>query len=50
VAATKVKTKRVRDSFTIPKTEYAVLTALKDRALSLTRQVKKSELLRARRS
>ncbi len=37
----------MRDSFTIPKTEYAVLTALKDRALSLTRDVKKSELLRA---
>ena len=47
VATPKSKTKLVRDSFTIPKTEYAVLTALKDRALSLTRQVKKSELLRA---
>lgn len=47
VAAAKIKNKLVRDSFTIPKTEYAVLTALKDRALSLTRHVKKSELLRA---
>ena len=46
-AAPKSKNKLVRDSFTIPKAEYAVLTALKDRALSLTRQVKKSELLRA---
>ena len=46
-AAPKIKNKLVRDSFTIPKAEYAVLTALKDRALSLTRQVKKSELLRA---
>jgi hypothetical protein len=46
-AAPKIKNKLVRDSFTIPKTEYAVLTALKDRALSLTRGVKKSELLRA---
>ncbi len=46
-AAPKIKNKLVRDSFTIPKTEYAVLTALKDRALSLTRDVKKSELLRA---
>lgn len=47
VAASMIKNKLIRDSFTIPKTEYAVLTALKDRALSLTRQVKKSELLRA---
>ena len=47
VATPKAKNKLIRDSFTIPKAEYAVLTALKDRALSLTRQVKKSELLRA---
>ena len=43
----KAKAKLVRDSFTIPKTEYAVLEALKDRGLSLARPVKKSELLRA---
>ncbi len=41
------KAKLVRDSFTFPKTEYAVLDALKERGLSLARQVKKSELVRA---
>jgi hypothetical protein len=46
-SAPKTKTKLVRDSFTIPKTEYAVLEALKERGLSLARSVKKSELLRA---
>jgi hypothetical protein len=45
--APKAKTKLVRDSFTIPKAEYAVLEALKQRGLSLARSVKKSELLRA---
>jgi hypothetical protein len=45
--APKVKTKLVRDSFTIPKSEYAALESLKDRGLSLARTVKKSELLRA---
>jgi hypothetical protein len=39
--------KLVRDSFTIPKTEYSVLEGLKVRAANLTRPVKKSELLRA---
>jgi len=43
----KVKHKLVRDSFTIPKSEYAVLEALKHRAANLKRPVKKSELLRA---
>jgi len=57
LAATKVETaappqktkkpKLVRDSFTIPKTEYGVLDELKQRAAKLTRPVKKSELLRA---
>lgn len=45
-----VKTKKpklVRDSFTIPKTEYVVLDDLKQRAAKLARSVKKSELLRA---
>jgi hypothetical protein len=45
-----VKTKApkpMRDSFTIPKTEYAVLGELKERAANLTHSVKKSELLRA---
>ena len=41
------KPKLVRDSFTIPKLEYLVLEALKQRAGKLTRSVKKSELLRA---
>ena len=41
------KPKLVRDSFTIPKTEYLVLDDLKLRANQLTRPVKKSELLRA---
>ena len=43
----KAKPKLVRDSFTIPKSEYAVLEGLKQRAASLTRPAKKSELLRA---
>jgi hypothetical protein len=41
------KPKLVRDSFTIPKIEYVVLEALKQRATKLNRSVKKSELLRA---
>lgn len=41
------KAKLVRDSFTIPKTEYVVLDELKQRAAKLTRPAKKSELLRA---
>lgn len=41
------KPKLVRDSFTIPKDEYAVLGTLKDRATALAHPVKKSELLRA---
>lgn len=41
------KPKLVRDSFTIPKDEYAVLDALKQRAAKLGRPAKKSEVLRA---
>lgn len=41
------KQKLVRDSFTIPKSEYAVLEGLKHRGAGLRRPVKKSELLRA---
>lgn len=41
------KHKLVRDSFTIPKGEYAVLDELKQRAARLTRPAKKSEILRA---
>jgi hypothetical protein len=44
---TKPKHKLVRDSFTIPKVEYAVLGGLKQRALRLAHPAKKSELLRA---
>jgi hypothetical protein len=41
------KPKLVRDSFTIPKDEYAVLEMLKERAAKLGRPTKKSEVLRA---
>lgn len=41
------KPKLVRDSFTIPKVEYAVLDELKQRAAKLGRPMKKSEVLRA---
>jgi hypothetical protein len=41
------KPKLVRDSFTIPKPEYAAIDALKARAATSGRTVKKSELLRA---
>lgn len=41
------KPKLVRDSFTIPKTEFAAIDALKTRAIALGTSVKKSELLRA---
>jgi len=41
------KPKLVRDSFTIPKEEYAVLETLKQRAGQLSQPTKKSEMLRA---
>ena len=41
------KTKMVRDSFTIPKPEYDIITSLKQRAGELGNAVKKSELIRA---
>jgi len=46
-AAKAKKPKLVRDSFTIPKTEYAAIESLKKRAAPLGRAPKKSELLRA---
>jgi hypothetical protein len=47
-AETKVKKpKLVRDSFTMPKPEYAAIDELKQRAAKLGHPVKKSELLRA---
>lgn len=41
------KVKVVRDSFTIPKTEYAQMASLKKRAMGLGLETKKSELIRA---
>ncbi len=41
------KLKMARDSFTMPKDEYAQLKVLKTRLAELDRPVKKSELLRA---
>ncbi len=41
------KPKLVRDSFTMPKQEYAAIETLKARALTAGVAVKKSELLRA---
>lgn len=41
------KAKLVRDSFTIPKTEFAVIEELKQRAVRLALPTKKSELIRA---
>ncbi len=42
-----VRAKLVRDSFTMPKSEYAMLAELKLRAAKLGRPIKKGELLRA---
>ena len=41
------KAKLVRDSFTIPKSEYEVIHTLKTRSQKMGHAVKKSELLRA---
>ena len=41
------KDKLIRDSFTIPKAEYAVIDELKQRSIRLARPAKRSELLRA---
>ena len=41
------KVKVVRDSFTIPKSEYANIAEMKKRALTLGIEIKKSELIRA---
>jgi len=41
------KVKVIRDSFTIPKSEFEQIDALKKRSLSMGVSVKKSELLRA---
>ena len=42
-----VKAKLVRDSFTMPVADYALIDALKQRALKAAHPAKKSELLRA---
>ena len=41
------KAKPVRDSFTFPASDYALLAELKQRALKAGHEIKKSELLRA---
>lgn len=41
------KVKVVRDSFTIPKTEYTQIAVMKKRAMDLGLEIKKSELIRA---
>jgi hypothetical protein len=41
------KHKLVRDSFTLPKGEYAAIDAIKQRALNMAMAVKKSEVVRA---
>jgi hypothetical protein len=47
VATKPAKVKMERDSFTMPKDEYAQIGALKDRLAKLGQPAKKSELLRA---
>ena len=41
------RVKLIRDSFTMPKPDFELIGSLKQRALALGREVKKSELLRA---
>ena len=43
----KLRQKPVRDSFTMPATDFALIAILKARALVARRETKKSELLRA---
>jgi hypothetical protein len=43
----KVKQKLVRDGFTMPANDFALIDTLKDRLLNARRPTKKSELLRA---
>ena len=46
-AAKARKEKLVRDSFTMPEGEFKLIAAVKQRAMSFQREVKKSEVLRA---
>lgn len=41
------KAKMIRDSFTFPESDYALIAQLKQRAIGLGQEIKKSELLRA---
>lgn len=43
----KAKAKLVRDSFTMPQSDFALIAVLKERAIGFRRPTKKSELLRA---
>lgn len=43
----KLRSKPVRDSFTMPEADFALIATLKARALAARRETKKSELLRA---
>ena len=43
----KAKEKLVRDSFTMPRSDFDLIALLKERALTFKRPTKKSELLRA---
>jgi hypothetical protein len=43
----RIKEKLVRDSFTMPRADFALIHQLKERALGFRRAIKKSELLRA---
>jgi hypothetical protein len=43
----KVRAKLVRDGFTMPEADFALIAALKTRAVQAGREAKKSELLRA---
>ena len=47
VAKPKAKDKLVRDSFTMPRSDFELIAVLKERALTFKRPTKKSELLRA---
>lgn len=47
VKPAKPKQKLVRDSFTMPSVDFALIDHLKDRAIGFKRPAKKSELLRA---
>lgn len=45
--APKLRAKLVRDGFTMPENDFALITVLKQRAMLAGREAKKSELLRA---